>query len=203
MTTFMTWANQYWTPGNLVGLGAAMATWVGLWVVSLANQQKPPDTSGAGRKDSRSLAGIIVQGLGIGVAWFGRMRFAQDVSETAWIAAAPTIAVAVLSLLLFWWSVATMGKNWAVVAQTRGDHQLVQTGPFAFIRNPIYVAICGMMIATAMALGHAWNLIVAIPVYVVGTMMRVGLEEKLLGDTFGAAYAAYRRRVKRFIPAIW
>jgi protein-S-isoprenylcysteine O-methyltransferase Ste14 len=94
-------------------------------------------------------------------------------------------------------------QNWAVVAQTRSDHELVRGGPFALMRNPIYVAIGGMMAATALGLGHGWNLVAAIPVYLIGTMMRVVVEEKLLRETFGAPYEEYRRRVKRFIPFIW
>lgn len=199
--SFLQWASQYWTTGNAIGLAAAMLAWVGLWLVSLANQNRPPDTGG--KRDASSLAGIIVQGLGIGAAWFGAMRIHVSLSPEAWIDAAPAIAIAFLSLALFWWSVNTMGKNWAVVAQTRSDHELVQTGPFALMRNPIYVAIGGMMAATALALGHGWNLIVAIPVYLIGTMMRVAIEEKLLRETFGAPYDEYRRRVKRFIPAIF
>jgi protein-S-isoprenylcysteine O-methyltransferase Ste14 len=96
-----------------------------------------------------------------------------------------------------------MGRNWTLVAQTRADHSLVQTGPFALIRNTIYVALFGMMVANAMALGHAINLAASIPIYIVGTLMRVGIEEKLLRAMFGTAYDDYARRVKRFIPAIW
>jgi protein-S-isoprenylcysteine O-methyltransferase Ste14 len=36
-----------------------------------------------------------------------------------------------------------------------------------------------------------------------GTLMRVGIEERLLRETFGQAFDDYARRVKRFIPMIW
>jgi protein-S-isoprenylcysteine O-methyltransferase Ste14 len=65
------------------------------------------------------------------------------------------------------------------------------------------VALFGMMCANAIALGHAVNLALSIPVYIIGTLMRVGIEEKLLRAMFGAAYDDYAHRVKRFIPTIW
>jgi len=187
--------------GNAIALGAAMVAWIGLIAVSaFSGQGKGGD---GGKRDSRSLAGILIQGFGVGAAWFGRFDIVVGSTPALLLAALIPSAIALGSLALFAWSVQTMGKNWAVVAQTRGDHQLVQTGPFALVRNPIYVAIFGMMVATALAIGHAYNLIVAVPLYVFGTLMRVGLEEQLLGATFGDAYVAYRQRVKRFIPGIW
>lgn len=95
-----------------------------------------------------------------------------------------------------------MGANWSLVARTRADHQLVQTGPFAFVRHPIYVALLGLMIATAIAGGHVRNLVLAIPLYGVGTWLRIVYEERLLRQAFGAGYDAYARRVRCFIPGV-
>jgi protein-S-isoprenylcysteine O-methyltransferase Ste14 len=95
-----------------------------------------------------------------------------------------------------------MGRNWAVVAQTRSDHALVTSGPFAWVRNPIYLAIFTMQLAFAVAFGHWRALIVGVPLYWLGTWLRVAQEEKLLRAQFGEAYDAYARRVKRFIPGL-
>lgn len=189
------------TEGSAIALGAVVIMWVGLLTASTVFSRR--GANDGGKRDSRSIAGIAVQGLGVGAAWWGRASVVVSTAPSAWIDAAPAVAIALLSLVLFVWAVRTMGKNWAVVAQTRGDHQLVQNGPFALIRNPIYVAIFGMMVSSALAIGHAYNLIVAVPLFIIGTMMRVGLEEKLLHDTFGQAYDQYRKRVKRFVPTIW
>ena len=79
----------------------------------------------------------------------------------------------------------------------------VQDGPFALVRHPIYVALFGLMLATALALGHVVNLIVAIPLYLWGTLSRVAIEERLLRNAFGDAYDVYAKRVKRFVPGVW
>ncbi|MBS0478095.1 MAG: isoprenylcysteine carboxylmethyltransferase family protein, partial [Proteobacteria bacterium] len=88
-------------------------------------------------------------------------------------------------------------------AQTRSDHVLVQNGPFRWIRNPIYVALGLFMVAMAIAFGHWRNLMVAVPLYAVGTWMRVMREEALLRTQFGVAYDDYIARVKRFVPGLF
>ncbi|MBN8807729.1 MAG: isoprenylcysteine carboxylmethyltransferase family protein [Sphingomonas sp.] len=147
---------------------------------------------------------IIVQGVGIGIAGFGRIDAALDPASPRAIAEAIVVATLMFgAVALFNASSRAMGKNWAIVAQTRSDHLLVESGPFKWVRNPIYVAMSFFMFAMAIAFGHTRNLIVAIPVFALGTWMRVAREEYLLRTQFGAAYDAYANRVKRFVPGVF
>ena len=86
----------------------------------------------------------------------------------------------------------------AIAAQVRISAPL-----FSTILFPIYVALFGMICAVAIALGHDVNLVLAIPLYLIGTLMRVSIEERLLREMFGQAFDDYARRVKRFIPHVW
>ena len=54
----------------------------------------------------------------------------------------------------------------------------------------------------ALALGHVTHLVAALPVYALGTWLRVRAEERLLRAMFGTAYADYAARVKRFVPGL-
>lgn len=146
---------------------------------------------------------IVVQGIGIGLAGFGPIEIVESASGKL---IAEGVIVALLmggAVALFNASSRAMGKNWAVVAQTRSDHVLVETGPFKWIRNPIYVAMSFFMFAMAIAFGHWRNLIVAIPIFALGTWMRVTREERLLRAQFGAEYDDYASRVKRFVPGLF
>ena len=96
-----------------------------------------------------------------------------------------------------------MGRNWSLVARTRADHQLVEAGPFAYIRHPIYSALFLLMPAMALAFGHVAHLVLSVPLYAIGTWLRVGEEERLLRATFGSRYDAYAARVKRFLPGVF
>lgn len=114
-----------------------------------------------------------------------------------------TLAVAVAmaaAVGLFVWSARTMGRNWAIVARTRADHELVTGGPFAWVRNPIYVAMAFFMLGMALATGHTLQLVAAVPLFVIGTLIRTTEEERLLRAHFGGAYDEYAARVKRFVP---
>jgi protein-S-isoprenylcysteine O-methyltransferase Ste14 len=147
---------------------------------------------------------IAVQGIGIGISGFGPVRVALDpMSAKAIVEALAVLALMLGAVWLFDASSRAMGKNWALVARTRDDHTLVQIGPFAVVRNPIYIALFGFMIAMAIAFGHTRNLIVGVPIYVLGTWMRVSHEERLLRAQFGAAYDDYAARVKRFVPGVF
>jgi protein-S-isoprenylcysteine O-methyltransferase Ste14 len=96
-----------------------------------------------------------------------------------------------------------MGKTWALVARTRVDHELMQGGPFAYVRNPIYVALLCFLLAIAIAYGHVASLIFAVPLFALGTWLRVRHEEALLRAMFGAEYDAYAARVSRFVPGVF
>lgn len=180
--------------GGLLFFGALSAAW-------LRGKQAPKAADG--QRDRRSILWIALQGVGIGIAGAGRIKV--DIAPDAPFALTQAVIVFALMLsaaVLFDWSSRAMGKNWALVARTRDDATLVTGGPFAFVRNPIYVALALFMIAMAIAYGRAANLVVAFPVYAFATWMRVASEEKVLRAEFGAAYDAYAARVTRFIPGL-
>jgi protein-S-isoprenylcysteine O-methyltransferase Ste14 len=194
-------------PVGLTGLAALGLGFI-LFLVGLLSAQIRGRRSGAdqgtGRRASASITWIIVQGIGIGIAGFGRIDATLDpLSTTAIAQGAVVLMLMIGTVVLFDSSSRTMGKNWALVARTRSDATLVTSGPFAWVRNPIYVALGMFMLAMAIAYGHTANLIVAVPIFAIGTWMRVRYEEQVLRAEFGPAYDAYAARVKRFIPGIF
>jgi protein-S-isoprenylcysteine O-methyltransferase Ste14 len=60
-----------------------------------------------------------------------------------------------------------------------------------------------LLLALAIGLGNEWRLIVTLPLYALGTWLRIVEEEKLLRAAFGPAYDAYAARVKRFAPGLF
>lgn len=184
----------------LIVLGIGFVAFVGTLVI--ANLRTGRKAEG-GRRDGRSMTGIVLQGLGIAVAGFGPIRIALPSDSVNAVVQAIIVAAFMTGTIgLFWASSRAMGRNWAIVAQTRADHQLVQSGPFAWVRNPIYDALFLVLLAMGIGYGHYWNILPATVIYWVGTMMRVRIEERLLLAQFGAAYDDYRARVKRFVPGL-
>lgn len=191
-------------PVGLPGL-IALAIGFGAFLVALllarrrgVNGPKSPDS----KRSGKSIVWIVVQGIGIGLAGFGPIDVSLD--PTAAKSVIDGIVVLALMLSAVWLfdaSSRAMGRNWALVARTRSDGNLVQSGPFALIRNPIYVALACFMVAMAIGYGHTLNLLIAAPIYALGTWMRVRHEEAVLRATF-ADYDTYAARVKRFVPGI-
>jgi len=156
------------------------------------------------RRNNASIIWILGQGLGIAIVGYGQIRVTLDpMSHRALVGGFVVLVLMLGAVLLFHASSRTMGKNWSLVARTREDHQLVQTGPFAFVRHPIYVALFLFMVAMAIAYGHTSNLIIGVPVYALATWFRIRHEEGLLRAQFGADYDRYAARVKRFVPGVF
>ena len=193
-----------YSPANPVAFFALALAWLGLCGAMLMSRRPSSQAkSERARRDNNSLYGVVLQTIGIGLTWAGPIRFALPATLHLWLAAIPPAVIAFLTTGLFIWSTQTMGANWSLVARTREDHSLVQSGPFALVRNPIYVGLFGLMCANAISLGHVVNLIPGVPFFVVATLMRVHSEEKLLRAAFGSGYEAYALRLKRFIPLLW
>lgn len=192
-------------PVGLPGLAAlAIGFLAGLTTVLLARARgRSAPTSGDSERRNASIVWIIVQGIGIGLAGFGPIHIALDpLSPKALIEAGVVLALMLGAVWLFDSASRAMGRNWALVARTRDDGQLVETGPFAQIRNPIYVSLACVMVAMAIAYGHTANLLVAAPLFALGTWMRVRHEEVVLRAAFGPAFDRYAARVKRFVPGL-
>lgn len=185
----------------LIALAIGGLVFIGTLIAARGRSAAAPKVADA-RRDRRSILWIIVQGIGIGIAGFGPIAVISPAPPAEYVRAAIVLLLMLAAVGLFDWSSRAMGKNWALVARTRDDATLVTTGPFAIVRNPIYVALGLFMVAMSIAYGHEANLVLAIPVYAVGTAMRIVAEERVLRAEFGAAYDAYAARVKRFIPGI-
>lgn len=168
-----------------------------------ARGRRAPRVADSGRRNA-SIVWVLVQGFGIALAGMGPTVVTRDpLSPAALLTGLVVLVLMLAAAALFDASSRALGRNWALVARTRGDGSLVESGPFAYVRNPIYVALLFVLLALAIACGHYEILIVALPVYALGTAMRVRHEEAVLRASFGAAYDDYGRRVRRFVPGVF
>ncbi len=116
---------------------------------------------------------------------------------TAWIGLGLTIVGAAFGI----WARFTLGRNWSSRAKIKNDHQLIVTGPYRIVRNPIYTGVLLALLGTAVALGQMRHF-VGLPVLLGLWIWKTTTEQKLLRDQFGEAYEDYCRRVKAFIPYV-
>jgi protein-S-isoprenylcysteine O-methyltransferase Ste14 len=101
------------------------------------------------------------------------------------------------------WARLALGTNWSgLVVTTKEGHELIQSGPYAIVRHPIYAGMLLAMIGTALTLGTLTGYI-GLAASSVAIMIRVSIEEKLMSDRFGEAYQTYRRRARKLVPFVW
>jgi protein-S-isoprenylcysteine O-methyltransferase Ste14 len=165
-------------------------------------RRRPPRARTQAR-DRRALVGIGFQGAGYAMVWALRRPPAPAealASGVAIVEAALVLLFMGTSLILSYAAVKALGKQWSVTAQVIESHELITTGPYAWVRNPIYTSMTGMLIATGLAVSTLSVLIAAVLLSSVGILIRVRLEEKLLRDTFGEDFEEYARRVPALLP---
>lgn len=106
------------------------------------------------------------------------------------------------SVALAWMAARQLGKQWRFEAALCEDHELIQTGPYRWVRHPIYASMLGMLLAV----GAAWTwwpmFIGALIIFLAGTEIRVRAEDRLLSERFQESFIAYRLRVCAYIPFI-
>ena len=177
--------------------------WVIVFVgaIALIGAVRAQGDGKSAKKSTTSAVGILIQCIGFVSCATGPVRVVLPWNAPLSLICA--IAVALFgggAIAIFVAATRAMGKNWSVVARMRSDHELVRTGPFAIVRHPIYFALFLYMLSLAVAFGHSAQLLLAVPLYSAGTIVRIREEEKLLRAHFGEQHARYVREVPAFIP---
>jgi protein-S-isoprenylcysteine O-methyltransferase Ste14 len=111
------------------------------------------------------------------------------------------LVLVVLSGLAFtWWARLYLGRLWSSSVTKKADHRVVDTGPYAIVRHPIYTGIILACAATAAQLGTALA-VAGVLVLWVGFWIKARLEERFLRGQLGeGAYDAYRQKVPMLVP---
>jgi protein-S-isoprenylcysteine O-methyltransferase Ste14 len=98
-----------------------------------------------------------------------------------------------------WWARLHLGVLWSGTITRKEGHRIVDSGPYAIVRHPIYTGILFALFATAIASGRVEPMLGA-AIISVGLWMKAKLEEGFLAQELGAGYAAYCARVPMLIP---
>ena len=105
----------------------------------------------------------------------------------------------VFALALFAWAIVTIGGAGSNVPTNRPTTTIVESGPYRFTRNPIYVAMFLALIGLAVAFDSLWPFITLVLFALVIRYGVVAREEAYLERKFGDVYRSYRSRVRRWL----
>lgn len=169
--------------------------------------RKKPKSSPEKIRAPKSFIGIALQGVSFGLVWaLHRTPVFSPFIDSQYVL---NIILQVLAVLLagasVWMAnsaIKELGKQWSFQARLIEDHKLVTSGVYQIVRHPIYAAMLGTMLATAIVLSHWLILIIAAVIFVIGTKIRTVAEEKLLRDAFPDEFDEYAAKVPAFIPFV-
>ena len=111
------------------------------------------------------------------------------------------LLITVAGLAFAIWARVHLGKNWSGMPVIREQHTLTRTGPYRYVRHPIYSGIVLGLLGTAIGIGYLIVFLCVILIFVL-FVIKSRTEEKFLEEEFGEEYAKYRREVKALIPYV-
>lgn len=185
--------------------GVVDLCWILFGVIFLVGKK------GAARSDRKratsSLFGLVLQCIGYAVVWaFRRPLFAPLVPMRRSVEVTVAFVTMAIALGSIWFSLAavkSLGRQWALEARVIEGHELVKLGPYSVVRNPIYLGMFGLLLATGLAISQWEALVAAIVLFLAGNEIRIRSEERLLREEFGAQFEEYARCVPAFFPRIF
>jgi protein-S-isoprenylcysteine O-methyltransferase Ste14 len=99
------------------------------------------------------------------------------------------------------WARITLGRNWSAEVTFKQDHELIESGPYALARHPIYTGLIVMALGTAINYGRAIGFAVFVGLCG-GLWWKARQEERIMSRHFPDAYARYKARVRAIIPFV-
>ena len=174
------------------------AIWLVLWLLLAFLSKSAKRRETLGQRLEHLLPAVfgflLIFREGTGAPWLTRAVFPD---HPALMMAA--VVVTALGLLFAVWARLALGSNWSGTVTIKANHRLVQSGPYRFIRHPIYTGMLAALLATAITqrlvtgvLGFA---VVAFALY-----RKARREESFLSDEFGDAFTEHRQHTGMFLP---
>ena len=127
--------------------------------------------------------------------WLMPLPFVPGMLPAGWLGA----TVFALALVLVAWAIATMTRTGSNVPTSLPTTTIVETGPYRFTRNPIYLGMFLALAGLAIAFDNLWLLATLVPFALVIRFGVVAREEAYLERKFGDVYRHYRARVRRWL----
>ncbi|NOJ42930.1 methyltransferase family protein [Bradyrhizobium australiense] len=132
---------------------------------------------------------------GLALDWLMPLPLLPGAVSAGWLGA----TVFALALALFAWAISTMIRAGSSVPTNQPTTTIVETGPYRFTRNPIYLGMVLGLIGLAIVFNSLWLLITLVPFALVIHYGVITREEAYLERKFGDVYRRYRARVRRWL----
>ena len=165
-----------------------------------------PDQQAVAREGGRSvfilrivlflaLIGFLVMYFA-GSAWIDTFLFTLP-AWLRWVG----FALGIFSVFFWGWTQIHLDTQWSAQLQLKKSHHLVTTGPYVYVRHPLYMGMLGWSVALALLTAN-WIFVAVCALSIVGVVGRVPKEEQMMIEAFGEEYETYMQRTGRFFPKL-
>jgi protein-S-isoprenylcysteine O-methyltransferase Ste14 len=111
------------------------------------------------------------------------------------------LAIGLAGAVLLVWASVLLGRLLLHEAAVREDHALIQSGPYRYVRHPVYAGYLALLLGSGVASLNVGVLLIW-PVSLLGILIQAASEEQLLRARFGENYERYAGRTGRLVPPL-
>ena len=178
-------------------IAALWIAWAITWALAAVWSDRP--VKHAGFREEASSRAMLVAGAALlfipAHGYSGRLRLWLPSLPLAWTC----VALVAAGIAIAWWARLYLGRLWSGTVTAKANHRIVDTGPYALVRHPIYSGLLLAIYATMAAKGTIWG-VAGAALLTVGAVAKARLEERFLRAELGEAYESYASRVPMLLP---
>lgn len=188
-------AGQGSTLGDTAALRTSIfAVWIVFWIYWLGTAALAKPGFGTQRGIRARLAIIVIAVIVFRVIKPGSVTIHNPVLE----AVGTVLFVAGIGFAV--WARVHIGRNWGMPMSSKEDRELVTSGPYRFVRHPIYSGILLAVLGTSLA--TYISVLVVFAVMAAYFIYSATVEERMMATEFPTDYPSYRERTKMLIPLV-
>ncbi len=113
------------------------------------------------------------------------------------------VSLILLGTALRWYAIWKLGSYFTRDVAVSANQEVVQSGPYRYIRHPAYSGTFATMLGLGLALTNWASLVALLACVFAGHLYRVHVEEKALVQAIGQPYIEYMQHTRRFIPWVF
>jgi protein-S-isoprenylcysteine O-methyltransferase Ste14 len=174
------------------------SAWGVYWVVSSRRVKAAARSEGLGARLVHDMP-LVLAAILIGTMNRGQGVLAYRVVPPGLWSYSLSVALTALGLGLAVWARACLGDNWSSDVTVKRDHELVQRGPYALVRHPIYAGLILALAGGVFARGQIQTML-GFALGAGSFLLKMRVEERWMRESFGEAYGSYAASVPSLIP---
>lgn len=154
--------------------------------------------------------GMLLAGLRfllLGASLAGMLLYCIDLRLMQWSTLAlPSwlrwfgFLIALAALMLFYWVLRSLGRNFSTTLTMKKDQTLVVQGPYRWVRHPMYTSFVLLWVGYLLISANWFIGLTGILGFVLAIVVRTPMEEQMMIERFGDEYHAYIKRTGRYLP---